>query len=97
VVNLYLFLVSQNRIIYCTLRRLSRYSDELRAGRARDFSLLHSVQTDAEAHPVTYPTTPSMGLKRPGHKVNHSPPSIAEVKIGGTLTPFPHTFSWCCA
>jgi hypothetical protein len=35
---------------------LSRYSDGLWAGRpGDDFFLLHSVQTDSEAHPTSHP------------------------------------------
>jgi hypothetical protein len=33
----------------------------------------------------------SRGVKRPRRKPNHSPPSSAEVKNGGSLPPFPHT------
>jgi hypothetical protein len=37
--------------------QLSRYSDELRAGQtgSTTFSLLHTVQTDSEDHPASYP------------------------------------------
>jgi len=49
---------------------------------SRDFSLLQNIQTGCE----TYLVSSSMGtgvlslwLKWPGHEVNHSPPSCAEV------------------
>jgi hypothetical protein len=42
--------------------QLSRYSDEIQAGRmgfdsqqGKDFSILHSIQTTSGAHPVSYP------------------------------------------
>jgi hypothetical protein len=34
------------------------------------------------------------GLKRLGREADHTPPSRAEVKNGGTTPPFPHVFSW---
>jgi hypothetical protein len=34
------------------------------------------------------------GVKGPGREVDHSPPSSAEVKNGGAISPFPHTSSW---
>jgi hypothetical protein len=39
--------------------------------------------------------TPSQKIKRQEHKADHSPPSSAEVKNGGDISPFPHTSSWC--
>jgi hypothetical protein len=36
----------------------------------------------------------SLGVKRPGHEADSSPPSSAEVKNGGTILPLPHTSSW---
>jgi hypothetical protein len=41
---------------------------------ARDFSLLHSVQTGSGNHPTSYPMgagTPSLGVKRPGCEADH--------------------------
>jgi hypothetical protein len=35
--------------------------------------------------------SPSPGLKRPGCDADHSPPSIAKVKLAGTIHPLPHT------
>jgi hypothetical protein len=36
----------------------------------------------------------SREVKRPGREVDHSPPSSAEVKDGGTIPSLPHTSSW---
>jgi hypothetical protein len=48
---------------------------------AGNFSLHHRVQNGSGAHPPSYPRgTPSLGVKRPGHEADHSPPSSAEVK-----------------
>jgi hypothetical protein len=50
----------------------------------RDLSLLHSVQTDSGARPVTYQVDTEgsfHGGKAAG--ANHSPPSSTEVKYGG--------------
>jgi hypothetical protein len=80
--------------------QLSRYSDGLQAGRPgfdfptlQDFSLLHSVQTDSGAHPVSYligTGALSPGIKWLGREADHSPPS-AEVKNGGAIPPLPDT------
>jgi hypothetical protein len=40
---------------------------------SEEFSFLRAVQTDSGAHSVP-------GIKRPGHKADHSPPTSAEVK-----------------
>jgi hypothetical protein len=66
---------------------LSKHRDGLRAGRPRvrfpagvsDFSVLHSVQTGAGAHPA--PRALSPGLKRPGREADHSPPSSARSRM----------------
>jgi hypothetical protein len=61
-------------------------------GGARDFSLLHSVQTGSRAHPVSYPVGTgalSSEVNRPGRETHHSPPSGAEVKNGGAIPPLP--------
>jgi hypothetical protein len=34
------------------------------------------------------------GVKRPRREADHSLPSSAEVKNGGTIPPLPHTSSW---
>jgi hypothetical protein len=59
---------------------------------ARDFSLLHNVQTGSGTHQVTYP----MGIggfllevKLPRREADHSPPSSAEIKNDGAISPFP--------
>jgi hypothetical protein len=57
--------------------KFSRYSDWLHAGRperhspagARDFSLLHRIQTGSGAHPASYPVgtgDPFLGIKKAG-------------------------------
>jgi hypothetical protein len=43
---------------------------------AGNFSLHHRVQNGSGAYLASYP----MGVKRPGRKADHSPPSSAEVK-----------------
>jgi hypothetical protein len=59
---------------------------------ARDFSLLHSVQTESVAHPASYPVGTGgggrfHGVKHPGREADHSSPSRAEVKNGGAISP----------
>jgi hypothetical protein len=64
--------------------------------RARDFSLLHSVQTSSGAHPASYPV--GVGGSFPwGCEGEYSHPSSVKVKNGGVISPFPHTSSWCVA
>jgi hypothetical protein len=56
--------------------------------RERNCSIFHSVQTNPETHPVSYPmgTEDSLpGVKRHGHEVNHLPSSSAEVMNGGAV------------
>jgi hypothetical protein len=79
--------------------QLSRYSDWLRAGRPRDqswgpgrgkFFLL-----SMSSKPVLGPTQPAIqwlqralpGVKQPRREADHSPPSSAEVKNCGAVTP----------
>jgi hypothetical protein len=60
------------------------------------FSLLHSVQTESEAHSASYPMGTggsSPGTKRQGREAGHSP-SSSEVKNGGAIPPLPHMSSW---
>jgi hypothetical protein len=48
-----------------------------------NFSLRHRVQNGSGAHQASYPMdngTLSLGIKRPEHETDHSPPSSAEVK-----------------
>jgi hypothetical protein len=56
----------------------------------QDLSLLHSVQTATGAHPASYPVG-TEGVKLPEREADHSPPSSAQVKNGGTIPPLPHT------
>jgi hypothetical protein len=44
----------------------------------QDFSLLHSVQTDSDAHTASYPV--GTGTFSPGGEADHSPPFNADVK-----------------
>jgi hypothetical protein len=64
---------------------------------ARDFSLLHSMQTGSGVHPASYPvgTEGSFpGVMRPGREAHHSLPSNAEFKNGGAIPQLPHASSW---
>jgi hypothetical protein len=49
---------------------------------ARDFALVHKVQSSSGAYPASYRWEPGSlpGTKREGREVGHSPPSSAEVK-----------------
>jgi hypothetical protein len=74
----------------CPMGLLSRFSDyatgwtnrvQLPMG-ARDFCLLHGVQSGSGAHRGFYPMGTgdlSPEVKRPAQEANHSPPSVAEV------------------
>jgi hypothetical protein len=55
-------------------------------------TVLHSVHTGSRTHPDSYPKVTD-GVKRPGRKSDHSPPSIAEDKNCGAVLPLPHTTS----
>jgi hypothetical protein len=66
-------------------------------GRARDFSLLHSIQTDSGAtHPPIQwvPGDLSPGVKQTGHEAEQWSPSSAKVKNGGAIPPLPHISLW---
>jgi hypothetical protein len=58
----------------------------------------HCIQSGSGAHPVSYPmgTRGSFpGVKRPGHKADHSPPSSADAKECVELyLHSPNTCSW---
>jgi hypothetical protein len=67
---------------------------------AGNFSLHHRVQTGSGSHPASYPMgtgAVSLGIKRPGRKVDHSPPSSAEVKNAWSYTStLQYVFmTWC--
>jgi hypothetical protein len=53
--------------------------------RARDFSLLHSVQTGSGVHPASSPMGTGDSFLR--GKVGHLPPSGAEGENGGAVSP----------
>ena len=69
-----------------------RYSDSLRDWAVRGSSsggtrFSTTLQTGPETHPAFYTTGTAYfpGVKRPGHRIDHSPPSTAEVKEGVEL------------
>jgi hypothetical protein len=65
-------------------------------GRGKRISLLLSVQTGSRAHPASYPIVTGAvlpGGKWQGCEADHSAPSNAEVKTGGTVPPLPHMSS----
>jgi hypothetical protein len=78
--------------------QLSRHSDGLRAGlpgfaswQGQNYSLFHGVQTNSGAHQASYPMGTRVSF--PGGEAYHSPPSSAEVKIGGVVPPLPRMCS----
>jgi hypothetical protein len=63
---------------------------------AKDFSIIHSVQTGSEANPASYSmgTKGSVpGVKQSRREADHSPRSTAEVKNEGAIPPLPHVSS----
>jgi hypothetical protein len=56
-------------------------------------SILFSIfsQTGSGARPTSY-LKRYRGVKLAGSEADHSPPSSAEVKNGGTISPLPHYF-----
>jgi hypothetical protein len=84
---------------------LSRYSDELRAGRpgfnSRQGQEIFLFST--APRPALGPTQPpiqwvpgafSPGVKWQGREADHSLSSSADVKNGGAVPPLPHKYSW---
>jgi hypothetical protein len=66
-------------------------------GSGKKCSLLHSVQTDFEAHPTSYTRGSgclSSKVKQPRRETDYRCPCSAEVKNDGAIPPFPHTSSW---
>jgi hypothetical protein len=55
---------------------------------ARDFCLPQSVQTDSEAHPVSY----SLGTRASFPRVTAV---RAILRMSGSILPLPHILSWC--
>jgi len=54
-------------------------------------------ETASEAHPDSYPMGTgvlSLGVKRPGHEADISPPSSAEVECGELYLHSSITYSW---
>jgi hypothetical protein len=63
--------------------------------RGKKCSCLHSVQSDPEAHPASYPMSTggfSLGVMWGRHDANHSPASTSDVKNGGAIPPLPNIF-----
>jgi hypothetical protein len=70
---------------------------EFDSRQVKDFSSLHSAQTDSGPHPPSYP----MGTvgdfpesKAPGSEADHSPPPSGEVKSGGAMRTLLYMYSW---
>jgi hypothetical protein len=64
--------------------------------RARNFSLLNSMQTGSGVHPAYYimgTGVISPGVKGQGRKADHSPPPSAEVNNSSSIPPLPHKSS----
>jgi hypothetical protein len=60
----------------------------------RDFSLVsRPALGPIQPHIQRIPGALFMLVKRPGPEADHSPPSSAEVKNGGAISPLPHTSS----
>jgi hypothetical protein len=63
-------------------------------GKARDFSLLHSVQTDSGAHPASYKIDTGgsvTGIKQPGLESDNSPPRSRMLKLYLHSPTHPHS------
>jgi hypothetical protein len=70
--------------------------------RAKDFSLLHSVNQIGGygIHPASYQRGPgaiSQGLKPSMYEAQRSPPSSAEIENGVAILPLPNTSLCHCA
>jgi hypothetical protein len=53
------------------------------SGRGSDPSLCHYIKTSRGSHQASYPVSSRgslLGIKWPGHKAGHSPPSSAKIK-----------------
>jgi hypothetical protein len=82
----------------------SRYSDVLLAARPGFdsryckilfFSIAPRLTLGRSQHPIQLvPAALSPGVKPQGREADHSPPSSAEVKKGGAMSPLHHTPSW---
>jgi hypothetical protein len=63
-----------------------------RAGQETFLFTASTPALEATQPPIKWvPPIVSPGVERPGHEVDHSPPSIAEVKSAGAIPPLPHT------
>jgi hypothetical protein len=62
---------------------------------AKEFSVLHSVQTGSGTHPDPYPNGTGgdfLGVKRPESEVDDSPSPSTEVNNDEAIPPLPHTY-----
>jgi hypothetical protein len=57
--------------------------------------LVRSKRSSRQALRLTQPSIKwAPGVKRPGLEADNLPPSSAEIKNGGAISPLPHTSSW---
>ena len=76
-------------------RQLSRYSGILVSWLdSRQRKSLQNVHTGSGAHPASFSVNTLTWIQRPGHEVNHSPPSSAEVKNLWSYSPPAPMPSW---
>jgi hypothetical protein len=64
-------------------------------GGGKRFSVLQNVRIDSGAHPASYiggAGVFSPRVKRPGHKVNHSP-LVPRLRMGGSVPLVPYVLS----
>jgi hypothetical protein len=69
--------------MYSLQRRVTEWTVRVLFPTVQNFSIHQRVQTGSGAHPASYPVgtgVSSLGVKRQGREVDHSPPSGAEVK-----------------
>jgi hypothetical protein len=65
------------------------------SGRKILFSIEHSLVPEPTQPPTQWALWAlSLGIKRSGREADHSPPSSAVFKNGGTIRPLLHTSSW---
>jgi hypothetical protein len=75
------------------------WKDQVRFLAVKDFSLLHSIQTNSGVHSASDPmgtegSPREGGIKLQGHVADHSHPSSAKAKKSGAITPLFHMSSW---
>jgi hypothetical protein len=99
ITNLLVFVLDRRARVAQSVQKLGYGMDNRGSVPARgndgSFSLQHCVQTGSGAHPSSYPmgTGSSFpGIRRPGRKADHSPPSSAKIKNAWCCTTFPPSF-----